>query len=284
MKKFICALLAVIMAASLLVLPGCTGSSVAIGVQKGTTGEFFLTGNADFGYDGFSNIEVKKYANGGMAVKDLQNGNISYVVIDGDVAKELVAKNDGLKVIEYPLTVESYGVAVDPNNAELLEQINAILASKSAEIQKIFDNYTGVESEDDYNGEAIPAGEVDNSNPDKQLVVATNAEFAPFEFKKGDKFAGIDMEIAKLIADELGMELVIVHMDFDAVTTAVGKNNVDIALAGLTINPARAKVVNFSTPYYTEAYQVVICKDNDKTFDDCKSSDDVLEILKGLNK
>lgn len=284
MKKFICALLAVIMAASLLVLPGCTGSSVAIGVQKGTTGEFFLTGNADFGYDGFSNIEVKKYANGGMAVKDLQNGNISYVVIDGDVAKELVAKNDGLKVIEYPLTVESYGVAVDPNNAELLEQINAILASKSAEIQKIFDNYTGVESEDDYNGEAIPAGEVDNSNPDKQLVVATNAEFAPFEFKNGDKFAGIDMEIAKLIADELGMELVIVHMDFDAVTTAVGKNNVDIALAGLTINPARAKVVNFSTPYYTEAYQVVICKDNDKTFDDCKSSDDVLEILKGLNK
>lgn len=49
------------------------------------------------------------------------------------------------------------------------------------------------------------------------MVVATNAAFEPFEYTKGEDYYGIDMEIAKLLADELGKELVIENMDFDAV-------------------------------------------------------------------
>lgn len=56
-----------------------------------------------------------------------------------------------------------------------------------------------------------------NLDPNKdQLLVATNAAFEPFEYKDGDSYYGVDMEIAKLLADKLGKELVIQNMDFDA--------------------------------------------------------------------
>lgn len=284
MKKILCMILAVIMTASLLVLTGCGDDKIAVGVQTGTTGEFFVKGSPDFGYEGFENIETKGYDNGGMAVQDLIAGNVSYVVIDGDVARELVAKNDGVKMIEYPLTTEAYGIAVDPAQAELLEKINGVLASKKDAVDAIFAKYENISDGNEWKGDTIPGGKVDAAKADEQLVVATNAAFAPFEFKVGENFAGIDMEIAKLIADELGMELVIVDMDFEAITTSLGKNSVDVGIAAMTINPAREKVVKFSTPYYTEAYQVIICLENDKAFDDCKNSEDVINTLKELGK
>ena len=115
-------------------------------------------------------------------------------------------------------------------------------------------------------------------NDGSQLIVATNAAFAPFEYKDGDKFAGIDIEIAAYLADKLGMELVIQDMDFDAVVTSVGKNNVDIAMAGLTVNETRKQSVNFTESYYNAA-QMLVVLDSETAFDNCKSADDVLAKL-----
>ena len=89
----------------------------------------------------------------------------------------------------------------------------------------------------------------------------------------------MDIEIAAALAEYLGMELVIMNMDFEAVVTSVGKNGVDIAMAGLTVNEKRKESVNFSTSYYN-ASQMVIVKADDKTFDDCKTAEDVEAILK----
>jgi len=286
MKKFLSILLAVIMTASLLTLASCSAEKLSVGVQNGTTGFAYMNGDADWGFEGFSNVETKGYESGGLAMADLMAGNIQYVVIDGDVARELSASNEGTKVIEIPLTTESYGVAVDKNQADLLASINEVLAENEDAVQAIFDKYANVTDENSsaWEGATVPAGTVDTANADKQLVVATNAEFAPFEFKVGENFAGIDMEIAKLIADELEMELVIVDMAFDSITAALGNNGVDIGMAAMTINPAREKVVSFSTPYYTEAYQVIICKDDDNTFDNCKTTEEVVNTLKELGK
>ena len=66
------------------------------------------------------------------------------------------------------------------------------------------------------------------------------------------------MEIAQLIANELGLELVIDDMEFDAVVGAVGKQNVDIAMSGITITTERLGVINFSEPYYTESIVCVV--------------------------
>lgn len=111
-----------------------------------------------------------------------------------------------------------------------------------------------------------------------QLVVATNAAFPPFEYKMGNKFAGIDMEIAKGFADWLGVEIVIMDMDFEATVTAVGKNGIDIVMAGLTVNPDRAQHVNFTNSYYN-ASQVVIVKENDTSLDGAATKEAVEAIV-----
>lgn len=92
------------------------------------------------------------------------------------------------------------------------------------------------------------------------LVMATNAEFPPYEFREGDQIVGIDAEIAQAIADDLGLELVIEDMAFDSIIAAVQSGKADMGVAGMTIDEDRLKNVNFSTPYTTAA-QVVIVKE-----------------------
>lgn len=91
------------------------------------------------------------------------------------------------------------------------------------------------------------------------LVMATNAEFPPYEYLDGSDFKGIDIEIAQAIADDLGKELVIEDMAFDSIITAVQSGKADIGLAGMTIDEDRLKNVDFSDSY-TTAKQVIIVK------------------------
>ena len=129
---------------------------------------------------------------------------------------------------------------------------------------------------DEREDEGIKSATYDPSK--EQIVVATNAAFAPFEYTVGDRFAGIDMEIAKGFADSLGQELVILDMEFDSVVTSVGKNGVDIAMAGLTVTEKRKESVNFTDTYYN-ASQMVIVKADDTTFDDCTTADEIVAKL-----
>lgn len=187
------------------------------------------------------------------------------------------ANSSNVKVIDIQLTEEEYAFGVDKNNPELLEDVNEFIA-------KIQDDGTFEDILNNYFGDGEPQGfesaELDSSKD--QLVVATNAAFEPFEFTKGDSFYGIDMEIAKLIADELGLELVINNMDFDAVVLSVGQGKADIAMAGLTVNEERKESVNFSDSYYNAA-QKVVTLESDTRFDDCENKEDVEEILKSLD-
>lgn len=92
-----------------------------------------------------------------------------------------------------------------------------------------------------------------------KLVMATNAAFPPYESVDGSTIIGIDPEIAQLIADDIGRELVIEDMAFDSVIAAVQTGKADIAMAGLTVTEDRKKNIDFSIPY-TEAAQVIIVK------------------------
>lgn len=180
------------------------------------------------------------------------------------------------KVIDVELTNEEYAFGVDKTQPELLEQVNAFVKEikEDGTLEAICDKYFG-------NGtpEAVESAKLDDSKD--QLVVATNAAFEPFEYTEGDKYLGIDMEIAKLLADKLNKELVIQNMDFDAVCLSVGQQKCDIAMAGLTIKPDREEYVTFSEPYY-EASQKLIVPSTDKTFDDCKDADAVVALLNKL--
>lgn len=102
-------------------------------------------------------------------------------------------------------------------------------------------------------------------NSKSTLVMATNAEFPPYEYKDGSGFAGIDVEIMQAIAEDLGKELVIEDMEFDAIIPSVDSGKADIGAAGMTVSEDRLKNVNFTESYAT-AVQVIIVRE-DSTID-----------------
>ncbi len=91
----------------------------------------------------------------------------------------------------------------------------------------------------------------------KELHMATNAAFEPYEYVEGGQVVGIDAEIAKAICDKLGYKLVIDDMDFDAIITAVTSGKADFGMAGMTVTEERKQSVDFTDPY-TNAVQVII--------------------------
>lgn len=268
MKKMIALALALILCLSLVACSDAAEvSGTKIAVQKGTTALMYaqvLKGAEAVSYDTFA-----------LAANDMKNGNAAYVFVDKTTANALCKEISDLKIIDIPLSSENYGIGIDPAQADLKTKIDTILTEKAAEIDAIKEKYMNGD-EASYVG--VTSAVKDGSRAGEQLVVATNAEFAPWEYKEGNMFYGIDMEIAKLIADELGLELVIDDMDFDMVVGAVGKQNVDIAMSGITITAERLNIINFSVPYYTESI-VCVCKAADTSLDSVGTVVDMLNVI-----
>ena len=181
------------------------------------------------------------------------------------------------KVFEHDLRVEDYAFGVDKTQPELLDEVNAFIAEikEDGTLDEICDRYFG-------GGEpvAVTSAELDESKD--QLLVATNAAFEPFEYMKGESYYGIDMELAALLAEKLGQELVIMNMDFDAVCLSVGQQKCDIAMAGLTINEEREEYVTFSDSYYAASQKLIVPSTN-TDFDACANADEVVALLNELD-
>ena len=99
------------------------------------------------------------------------------------------------------------------------------------------------------------------STKNDPLVMATNAEFPPYEFMQDGKIVGIDAEIAQAIADKLDRELVIENVDFDSLIPGVSSGKYDFVMAGLTVTDERKEQVNFTQSYAT-GVQVIIVKED----------------------
>ena len=95
-----------------------------------------------------------------------------------------------------------------------------------------------------------------------KLVVATSPDFPPFESLEGDKVVGIEVDIMELIAAELGVELDIVQMDFDAVLVGIQTAKYDCGMSGITVTAAREKNMRFTIPYYNAAQVIVVKADS----------------------
>lgn len=187
-------------------------------------------------------------------------------------------KTQKVKVVDIELSSEEYAFGVSKDEPELMTTTNKLISEikENGQFDEICNHYFG-------DGEPAGVTSAKQDSSKEQLVVATNAEFEPFEYKNGDQFYGIDMEIAKLLADKLGKELVIVDMEFDAVLLSVQQGKADIGMAGLTVTDERAKQVDFSDSYYSAAQKVIV-KGDDTTFDSCKTKADVEAILNGLDE
>lgn len=206
-----------------------------------------------------------------------QENNTQVTTLADDADSKDTVENAKVRVIDIALTDEEYAFGVDQKQPELLEKTNEFIAKimKDGRFDEICDHYFG-------SGEPVAVKSAEYDESKDQLIVATNAAFEPFEFMMGEDYTGIDMEIAALLAEYLGKELVIQNMDFDAVCLAVGQQKCDIAMAGLTINEKRKEQVTFTDAYYNASQKLIVAAD-DTTFDECKTAEDVEKILDGLD-
>lgn len=112
-----------------------------------------------------------------------------------------------------------------------------------------------------------------------KIVVGTSADYPPYEFhkeiNKKDEIVGFDIEIAKAIAKDLGVELEIKDMKFEGLLAALEAGNVDFVISGMTPTPERMNAVDFTKIYYTAVQKVVVrAEDKDKF--------NTIDSLKGL--
>lgn len=259
-KKMIATLLAAVTAMTLM---GCNNKVPAnqvfsiddlpgksIGVQLGTVGDTYASEYEE------EDSTIKQYNKGADAVQALKQGKVDCVIIDVEPAKAFVAKNDDLNILDEPFELEEYAIVISKEKKELKENINMALEQLIANgtLKQIKDNYIG----DDTKGTCpyiSPEG-IDRSNG--KLVMATNAEFEPYEFFEGGKVVGIDVDMAQAVCDILGMELEVNHMEFDAIISAVQSGKADIGAAGMSITEDRLKSINFSIPYTTSTQVIIV--------------------------
>lgn len=107
-------------------------------------------------------------------------------------------------------------------------------------------------------------GSEKKANTPQVLKVGTNPNFAPFEFQEKDKkeFSGFDMDLIRALGKQAGYEVQINSLAFDGLLPALMSKNIDMAISGMTITPARAEKVLFSTPYYKSGLSIIVKNDN----------------------
>ncbi len=102
-----------------------------------------------------------------------------------------------------------------------------------------------------------------------ELVMATEAGFAPFEYYENNEIVGVDVEIAKAIANKMGKKLVIKDVAFDSIINEVKSGKADIGAAGISYTEERSKQVDFSNDYFTSKIVVIVkYSDDESNFND----------------
>lgn len=118
-------------------------------------------------------------------------------------------------------------------------------------------------------GSASDTNKLDEIKENGKIVLGTAADYPPYEFHKiidgEDQIVGFDIEIAKEIAKEIGVELEIIDMRFEGLLPAIATGDIDFIVAGMVAEPEREEVVDFSIPYYDGRQKMLIrLEDKDK--------------------
>lgn len=256
-----------------------------IGVQLGTTGDILVS---DYESDGSGTV-VERYNKGADAVQALKQGKIDCVVIDEQPAIEFEKQNTGLAILDEELTKEEYAFVIAKEDEELLAEVNQVLAELKSEgvLDDIMKNYVGT---DEQRGQ-FPYEPADVSRENGTLIVATNAEFPPYEYYEEGVVTGIDIDIMQAVCDKLGMELEIEDMAFDSIISAVSTGKVDIGASGFTVTEERKKNINFSDTYAISKQVVIVADENaaneeasfaEKFHDNFIKENRYMYLLKGL--
>lgn len=222
-----------------------------IAVQEGTTGDILVSD--------MEGTQVSRFKKATDCAMELINGRVDAVVIDNMPAKKLVdANSKKLKLLDFPASEdkEAYAIAIAKGNTELLDQFNtAIKTLKSnGTYDALVDKYI--------------SGNADAKLPDipdytatKTLIMGTNAEFEPFEYRTDDnQVVGFDVELAKYICAQIGVKLEVSDQDFDSLIPALETGKINFIAAGMSATDERKKNVDFTDDYYEATQAIVVRK------------------------
>ena len=112
-----------------------------------------------------------------------------------------------------------------------------------------------------------------------KLTVGMSPDFPPFENMENGEYVGLDVELAKDIAEKLGLEVEYKNLQFDAIIPAVAAGGqVDLGISGITVDPERQKQVDFSETYYVDDQCIVTMKSNTTVTADDQSALNAAEM------
>ncbi len=161
---------------------------------------------------------------------------------------------------------EAAGAEADASEENAAEDTDAATDTDAAAEDAAADAAEGEAAAGEEEAGAEAAGAV-TTKTEGVLTFGTNAEFPPFEFVAGtgviDQYDGIDMAIAKQIAEDNGMTAAIENMEFDSLLVALQNGQIDAAIAAMTVTEDRKEAVDFSVPYYTATQVMIVKEDSD---------------------
>jgi polar amino acid transport system substrate-binding protein len=191
-------------------------------------------------------------------IKRLAAGLLSVAFLLGMTSCGQAKKN--LKILDTAYAVEDYAMAISKDNEGLKAAIDQALKELTDDgtIPAIIEKYIPAGAKIEKKETAKTTYPEFKTIESGKLIMATNAFFQPYEYHEGDNIVGIDPEIAKAVADKLGLELVIEDVEFDSIIAGVQAGKYDIGCAGMTVTEDRLKSVNFSTPYAKGVQSVIV--------------------------
>lgn len=272
MKKFMAMLLALVMALSLVAcgkkvddtskddanVDDTATPEITYAVEAGSAGEEVALAN------GFKTVAVGSQAD---ALMEVSSGTSDAAIIDLLMAGAMVGEGTSypdLKVTDQKLNSELYGVGCR-KGSDLASFINSVMGEAYADgtMQELANTYGVQEALLEQSASEFAASETDSDVKyiqDKGTLIVGITEFAPMDYKSADdEWIGFDADMAKLVAEKLGVEVQFVVIDWDMKVNELDSKNIDVVWNGMTLTDG-VKAAMECTNAYCENAQVVITK------------------------
>lgn len=272
MKKFMAMLLALVMTLSLEAcgkkaddtakddanVDDTTTPEITYAVEAGSAGEEVALAN------GFKTVSVNSQAD---ALMEVSSGTSDAAIIDLLMAGAMVGEGTSypdLKVTDQKLNSELYGVGCR-KGSDLASFINSVMGEAYADgtMQELANTYGVQEALLEQSASEFTASETDSDVKyiqDKGTLIVGITEFAPMDYKSADdEWIGFDADMAKLVAEKLGVEVQFIVIDWDMKVNELDSKNIDAVWNGMTLTDGVKAAMECSNAYCENA-QVVITK------------------------
>lgn len=243
-----------------LLTAGCAQTSSLTNLSQLASGSFAVpagTAADKLVLSKFPQATFQYYATVSDAAQAVKSGKADAVAYDEPILRNVAARNEGLRVLPEMITVDHYGVAVQPGNPVLKKAIDTVLADlrKSGQYDQMQARWLPAK------GRPAAMPTIDLSGKAGVLRLGTAAVTEPFSFVDASgRVIGFDIELAQRVAQQQGKRLEIVTMEFGALIPALLGGKVDMIAALITITPERSQQVLFSEPYYKGGIAALVRK------------------------